>query len=257
MSQEKPKLLGQKINQVMLKVQTVEKTAKIAMGSGSYKAVTHDEVTSLLHLPVAEAGIVLKASVIDSKIERLEFIDSYGKAKVQYMASVTVEVVAINSDDPTDTMKILMPAIAFDAGDKAFGKAISMATKYAYLKLFMLESVDEEEHRNDSPQPPANKPKSQPPKPQANSRPEQPQEETRQPPKPNPQPEKPRTPTEIAKNEALLIDRIKSELANQSKGMKPDQKVSWLESKKIAMADISNLMGLNEEKLILILSKLK
>ena len=39
-------------------------------------------------------------------------------------------------------------AYAFDSGDKAVGKAESMAVKYVFLKNFVLESTDNEESRD-------------------------------------------------------------------------------------------------------------
>ena len=139
--------LYQKINQVMLEVTSVEKNATISMGGNSYSAVTHDDVTKLLHTPVAKVGIVLVPSVVQSSNETVAKVDKYGNNKQEQVAHVLVRVTAINADKPEEQLFVEMPSIAFDSGDKAFGKAISMATKYAYLKLFMLDSFDEEESR--------------------------------------------------------------------------------------------------------------
>jgi hypothetical protein len=142
------KNLYQKINEVMKQVQTVHKGAKISMGGGSYTAVSHDDVTSLLHMPCAEIGIVLIPNVISSEItSELKAPDKYGNIKKEYQTSVIVELTAINADNPEERLSVKMPAHAFDSSDKSPGKSISMATKYCYLKLFMLESIDEEEAR--------------------------------------------------------------------------------------------------------------
>jgi hypothetical protein len=139
--------LYQKINKVMLEVTSVEKNATISMGGNSYSAVTHDDVTRLLHIPVAKNGIVLVPTVVQSHNETVTKVDKYGNNKQEQVAHVLVRVTAINADKPEEQLFVEMPAIAFDASDKAFGKSISMATKYAYLKLFMLDSFDEEEAR--------------------------------------------------------------------------------------------------------------
>lgn len=145
------KNLYQKINQVMLEVESVEKGARIEISSTrSYTAVTHDDVTRLLHMPIAKAGLVILTSVIESKMDVTDKTKEYnGKVTTskEYMASVTIELTAVNMDKPEEKISVNMPAIAFDPTDKAFGKAISMATKYALLKLFMLDSYDEEEKR--------------------------------------------------------------------------------------------------------------
>lgn len=143
------KNLYQRINAVMLEVKSVTKNLTINItDTRSYKGVSHDDVTSLLHDPITNAGIVIQTSVIDSRMDVSEKEREYqGKKTIskEYMASVTVELTAINMDKPEERLSLKIPAVAFDSGDKAFGKAISMATKYGLLKLFMLESLDREE----------------------------------------------------------------------------------------------------------------
>ncbi len=53
----------------------------------------------------------------------------------------------INADDPDDTIVIDIPAHAMDSGDKAPGKLMSYAKKYALLHMFLLETGEEEESR--------------------------------------------------------------------------------------------------------------
>lgn len=145
------KNLYQRINQVMNEVEGVEKSLTIEITSTrKYSAVSHDEVTKILHKPITKAGIVIQTSVTSSSIEIFEkekLQNGIKSVSREYMASVTVELTAINMDQPSERLSVSMPAIAFDSGDKAHGKAISMATKIALLKLFMLESYDEEEKR--------------------------------------------------------------------------------------------------------------
>ncbi len=50
-------------------------------------------------------------------------------------------------DEPTDRITVRLDAHADDYGDKAPGKALSYATKYAILKVLMLESGENEEGR--------------------------------------------------------------------------------------------------------------
>ncbi len=53
----------------------------------------------------------------------------------------------MNADEPTDFVTVPVCSHAEDQGDKAPGKALSYATKYAILKVLMLESGDDEESR--------------------------------------------------------------------------------------------------------------
>jgi hypothetical protein len=167
--------LYQRINKVMLKVVGVKKGVTISMGGErSYTAVSHDDVTYLLHVPCAEAGIVIAPSVIEHSMNYEMKVDKYGKPKGEYQASVIVELTVINMDNPEERLSIKMPSVAFDSSDKAYGKAISMATKYALLKLFMLDSYDQEEEREgadyiegfDAPKSMASEPKKEEKKPQ-------------------------------------------------------------------------------------------
>jgi hypothetical protein len=65
-----------------------------------------------------------------------------------YLVKVWASVTFINSDDRSDQFQTQCFAYAIDSGDKATGKAYSMAIKYCYLKTFMLESLDDEESRD-------------------------------------------------------------------------------------------------------------
>ena len=156
------KNLYQRINQVMNEVEGVEKSLTIEVSATrKYSAVSHDDVTRMLHKPIAKAGIVMQTSVFSSNMEVFEKEKLQNGVKTitrEYMASVTVEVTAINMDKPEERLSVSMPAVAFDSGDKAYGKAVSMATKTALLKLFMLESFDDEEKRPEAKKPIMEKP---------------------------------------------------------------------------------------------------
>ena len=148
------KNIYQKLNDIQKEITTVLKTAKISItDSKSYNAVTHDHVAGLLHLPLANAGIFVQVSMDSCEIERLESQVTYKNnttTKYSYMATVQMIVTFINSDDPKDFFATKQTACAFDSGDKAVGKAQSMAVKYAYLKNLNLESMDDEELRNEA-----------------------------------------------------------------------------------------------------------
>lgn len=136
-----------KINQVLRSTSIVVKNANIEVGGRSYNAVRHDDVTELLHGPVAEAGLMVipNEELCDARTEK--YTDKYGKEQERWVARVTASLEVVDVDDPTSRIKTKCSAYAFDNGDKATGKAYSMAIKYCYLKLFMLASHDEEEDR--------------------------------------------------------------------------------------------------------------
>ena len=70
------------------------------------------------------------------------------KTKVTLKAKISF----INADDSKDRIEVFSYGVGIDNADKAFGKALSYATKMIYLKNFMLESGDEEdvESQNDA-----------------------------------------------------------------------------------------------------------
>lgn len=143
------KNLYQKMASIMKEVETVFKGASISMGNGrSYSAVNHDDVARLLHKPLADQGIITKVSVEKAEISSREKTNKYGDTALEYRADVWVEVTFINADNPQEREVCKSFAYAFDSGDKAVGKAESMAVKYVFLKNFVLESTDNEESRD-------------------------------------------------------------------------------------------------------------
>ena len=134
---------------VMREVDSVFKGANISMGNGrSYSAVNHDDVARLLHKPLATEGIITKVSVERVDISSRDKTNKYGDVSLEYRADVWVEVTFINADNPEEREVCKSFAYAFDSGDKAVGKAESMAVKYVFLKNFVLESTDNEESRD-------------------------------------------------------------------------------------------------------------
>jgi hypothetical protein len=146
--------LQMKMVNIMSRVDSVLKGATVSTGKNSkaYKAVKHDDVAALIHPELVKEKIWCKVSVDDCDLVRneREMKDAEGTYyKVDYLARVWVTVTFINAENPTDREECKSFAYAIDSGDKAVGKAESMATKYVYLKNFTLESTDEEEQRDD------------------------------------------------------------------------------------------------------------
>jgi hypothetical protein len=114
-------------------------------------AVSHDDVTALLHDPIADVGIVAFPNMESAELESFEVVKEYQGNKTistQYRVKVWVSVTFYDSDKPDVSIITKCFSYAVDSGDKATGKAYSMAIKYCYLKTFMLESSDEEESRD-------------------------------------------------------------------------------------------------------------
>ena len=140
------KNLFQRINDVRKAVSYIQKDKSVSTGGGSYRAVTHDTVTAIVRGPMIDAGIVCFPNLIDSTMN-LPMVDVDGKQAKQARYDATYEFTFVNEDKPDDRLTIKIQAHAMDNADKAPGKALSYAKKYALLKLFELETGEDEESR--------------------------------------------------------------------------------------------------------------
>ena len=131
----------QRINEVRKAIGYVQKDKAVSTGGGSYKAVTHDAVTGMVRAALIEHGVVIVPSVVSSVFNAKE-----PEAK-QRLYEATFQIEFVNMDDPADRIVTQQTAHALDNGDKAPGKAMSYATKYAILKLFNIETGEDEESR--------------------------------------------------------------------------------------------------------------
>lgn len=133
--------LFQRINEVRKAISYVQKDKAVSTGGGSYKAVTHDAVTAMVREHMVKHGIVCFPVLLDSLMNAKE-----GDAK-QARYEATYDFYFVNVDEPNDKFAIRVQAHAMDNADKAPGKALSYAKKYAILKLFEIETGEDEESR--------------------------------------------------------------------------------------------------------------
>lgn len=145
------KNIFQRMVEVQKKVRTVIKAEKVQVsGERSYKAVSHDDVAALLHLPLAEAGIVLLPDVVEFTNSDFEVKkkNNYGEyVQRWYRTDLKIKVKWINADKPEDFIESTGASFALDTSDKSFSKAYSLALKIVLLKVHLLESRDGEEER--------------------------------------------------------------------------------------------------------------
>lgn len=132
----------QRINAVRKAIGYIQKDKAVSAGAGgNYKAVTHDAVTGLVRQHLVEQGVVIVPSLVSCVFHSKE------PEVKQRLYEAIYQVDFVNTDDPTDRLTIQVSAHALDNGDKAPGKALSYATKYAILKVFSLETGEDEESR--------------------------------------------------------------------------------------------------------------
>jgi len=141
--------LFQRINNVRKSIDYIKKEKSVSTGNGSYKAVTHDQVTAMVRDHMVKNGIVSYPILVESQSLPKE-VDANMVTSKQFRYEATYDFVFVNADDPSESITIRIQAHAMDNADKAPGKALSYAKKYAVLKLFEIETGDDEESRYQS-----------------------------------------------------------------------------------------------------------
>jgi hypothetical protein len=138
--------IHERLAAVMRGVAYVKKDATVGTGTYAYTAVSHDQVTAATRPFFLEHGVLVRPSLVSSRTAEIGKTDKEPKlAIIRY--SGTYDVAFINVDNPADRETIRVEADADDRGDKAPGKAMSYATKYAILKVLQLETGESDEAR--------------------------------------------------------------------------------------------------------------
>jgi len=140
--------LLQRINEVRKAIKYVQKDKSVSTGGGSYRAVTHDMVTAMVREHMVTHGIVSWPVLIDSVANPFEVDKDLNRAK-QFRYEAIYDFHFVNIDDKADEIVIRIQAHAMDNADKAPGKALSYAKKYALLKLFEIETGEDDESRTE------------------------------------------------------------------------------------------------------------
>lgn len=131
----------QKVNLVRKAIPYIQKDRSVSTGGGSYQAVSHDAVTAMVRPAMIEHGIVCYPVLVESLMNP----PADGAKQSRYEA--TYDFHFVNEEDPADRLTIRIQAHAMDNADKAPGKALSYAKKYAILKLMEIETGESDESR--------------------------------------------------------------------------------------------------------------
>ena len=134
------------MNAVMKEVSYVQKDSKISGGGANYKAVSHDQVVSVVRAEFVNQGIVVYPEQVSA--EMIQQRDLKQDVKM-HLYSGMYNVHFVNIDDPADRLTVSINAHAADNGDKAPGKCASYATKTAILKALSLETGENDESREE------------------------------------------------------------------------------------------------------------
>lgn len=136
--------LFQRMNAITSEMKTVSKNLEVDMGSGkTYSAVGERDVIDTVKPLEAKYGIYsypFNREIIDSKI--MVTTGKYGDKQQQFLRlSVTYRFV--NIDNPSEFIDVISYGDGVDTQDKAPGKAMTYADKYALLKAYKVATGED------------------------------------------------------------------------------------------------------------------
>jgi len=143
--------LYQKINEIKKGVAPLQKDVTVGFGKNAYSAISHDNVLNSVNNLMMQHNVICYVDNVTDDTERTTWQEQYNgqpKQKFKTFTKVRISVTFVNADKPAELIKVLSIGHADDPGDKAAGKALSYAVKYAYLKLFGLSTGQNDEARH-------------------------------------------------------------------------------------------------------------
>ena len=122
--------LHQKINAIMADVTYIYKDGQISFGSTKYRAVTEEQVLSIIRPHLIKHHIDIYPVSLDM-------------GRDGQITSSVMSFKVVDADNPEDFIIIWSAGQGSDTQDKGAGKSITYAEKYALLKLFLVPTGDD------------------------------------------------------------------------------------------------------------------
>ena len=132
-------IIYKKINDIQKKVGFVRKDGKLGYGQNQFSIVTHDAVVRAVREHLLDSGVLVIPTQVEKGVS-IEGLTKNGGKKIRFEALYDVKFISI--EDGSEII-IRTEAHAEDNSDKAANKAITYATKNAILKIFLLETGDD------------------------------------------------------------------------------------------------------------------
>jgi len=139
----------QRINAVMKEVKYVQKDSSVSGMGGGYKAVSHDQVVSVIRESLVKHGLMVFPEQLDGEFLQMRDVNATPQPIKMGLYSGTYKFTFVNIDDSSQSFSSTVQAHANDNGDKAPGKALSYAAKSVLLKVFCLETGENDESRSE------------------------------------------------------------------------------------------------------------
>lgn len=144
---EKVLNIYQRMSAATSEISRVAKNLNVGFGNSSYKAVGEADVLAAVKPIEEKYGIYsypVSREIIESGV--LESVSEYqGKSttKKQFQMRVSTIYRFVNVDNPEEYIDITTYGDGVDSQDKAPGKAMTYADKYALLKAYKIETGDD------------------------------------------------------------------------------------------------------------------
>ena len=133
----------QRISAVSAEVGKVAMTLNVSTGSGSYKAISiNDVVDNLIPVVTKYRLAILPGEKEIIEQEQIKTTSKYGE-KTQFYIRLKATYTVVNIDKPEEKVSAVGFGDGIDSGDKATGKANTYARKYALIDLFNLSKGDD------------------------------------------------------------------------------------------------------------------
>lgn len=133
----------EKVYAVSAKVGRVQMTLDVDTGKGSYKAISINDVVDSLQPHLEHFRLVVvpcEKEIIEQA--QITTTTKYGE-KTNFYVRVKASYMIVNVDNPKEWIKTEGFGDGIDSGDKATGKAITYARKYALIDAFNLSKGDD------------------------------------------------------------------------------------------------------------------
>jgi hypothetical protein len=155
----------QKVQKITSELNAVAKNLSVGAGKSSYKAVGEADVLAAVKPLEEKYGVYSYAydrEIVDSKLIQWEedFVDKYNfkkvptlivKSKKLFFMRIKTHHKFVNIDKPDEFITTVTFADGLDQGDKASGKAMTYADKYAPLKAYkMITGDDPDQNHSES-----------------------------------------------------------------------------------------------------------
>lgn len=134
----------QKLLAISNELETVAKNLNVGIGKSSYKAVGEADVLRAVKPLEAKYGVYsypIARNLVESSV--IESIDFNGNVKKQQFMRLEIIYRFVNTDNPAEYVDITSFGDGIDSGDKATGKAMTYADKYALMKAYKIITGDD------------------------------------------------------------------------------------------------------------------